>query len=183
MAGEKANDKQPEEQEAVKKPRKKGRLRRLVLQSIGLLALFGIFTGGVMAGPEIGKRLRVPGYELLKTKYEVKKKKEKAASRPPAPTMRLDPVIVDVKSKDGMLHHVKVGIAVELKKGVKVEEAELFMPRARDAVITYVRSLRFDQLSEIEQFDKIRDELGKRVIDAVGTSRAQRILFTDFVIQ
>jgi flagellar basal body-associated protein FliL len=95
----------------------------------------------------------------------------------------LDPIIVDIREANGDAHHLKVGIAVELGKGVTDEEFKRQVPRIRDSAISYLRSLRFDEISSPSKFDPIRTELGERIAHASGKAKVQRVLFTDFVAQ
>jgi flagellar FliL protein len=95
----------------------------------------------------------------------------------------LDPIIVDIRESDGAMHHLKVGIAIELAKGVTDEEFKRHVPRIRDAAISYLRSLKFDEISSPSKFDPIRAELGERIGHAAGKGKVNRVLFTDFVAQ
>ena len=95
----------------------------------------------------------------------------------------LDPIIVDVREANGEMHHLKVGIAVELGVGVPEEEFKKLIPRMRDAAISFLRGLPFDDIASPQKFDAIRNELGERMSKAAGKGRVQRVLFTDFVAQ
>ncbi|HMI85934.1 MAG TPA: flagellar basal body-associated FliL family protein [Polyangiaceae bacterium] len=95
----------------------------------------------------------------------------------------LDPIIVDIREANGDAHHLKVGIAVELGKGVTDEEFKRQVPRIRDSAISYLRSLKFDEITSPAKFDPIRTELGERIAHASGKAKVQRVLFTDFVAQ
>jgi flagellar basal body-associated protein FliL len=95
----------------------------------------------------------------------------------------LDPIIVDIRESNGDAHHLKVGIAVELGKGVTEEEFKRQVPRIRDTAISYLRSLKFDEITSPSKFDPIRTELGERIAHASGRAKVQRVLFTDFVAQ
>jgi flagellar basal body-associated protein FliL len=95
----------------------------------------------------------------------------------------LDPIIVDIREANGDMHHLKVGLAVELGKGVSDEEFKRQTPRIRDTAISYLRSLKFDEISSPSKFDPIRTELGERIAHASGKAKVQRVLFTDFVAQ
>jgi len=102
---------------------------------------------------------------------------------PAAATAVLDPIVVDLRESTGDLHHLKVGIAIELKKSMHGEEFKPYEPRARDAAIAYLRSLKFDEVTSPDQFDRIRSTLRDRIAAAVGRDNVKRILFTDFVAQ
>jgi flagellar basal body-associated protein FliL len=106
------------------------------------------------------------------------------AEEPPAESLTLDPLIVDVREGQGPLHHLKVTIAIELDAKPKdEEEMKRLTPRARDAAIEYTRALTFDEVTTPKLFEGIRTDLGERVAKAIGKSRVKRVLFTDFVVQ
>jgi len=102
---------------------------------------------------------------------------------PPGEAAALDPIIVDVRDATGELHHLKVSIACELGHGVSEEEFKKLVPRMRDAAISFLRSLPFDEITTPAKFDPIRSELGERIAHAAGKERVRRVLFTDFVAQ
>jgi flagellar basal body-associated protein FliL len=102
---------------------------------------------------------------------------------PPGDAAALEPIIVDVRDATGELHHLKVSLAIELGHGVTEEEFKKLIPRIRDAAISYLRGLPFDQVTTPAKFDPIRTELGERIAHAAGKERVRRVLFTDFVAQ
>lgn len=102
---------------------------------------------------------------------------------PPGEAATLEPIIVDVREASGELHHLKVGLAIELGHGVTEEEFKKLVPRLRDAAISYLRSLPFDEVTTPAKFDPIRTELGERIAKAAGKDKIKRVLFTDFVAQ
>jgi flagellar basal body-associated protein FliL len=106
-----------------------------------------------------------------------------AEDTPPGEAAALDPIIVDVRDATGELHHLKVSIACELGHGVSEEDFKKLVPRMRDAAISYLRGLPFDEITTPAKFDPIRSELGERIAHAAGKERVRRVLFTDFVAQ
>jgi flagellar basal body-associated protein FliL len=106
-----------------------------------------------------------------------------AEDAPPGEAASLDPIIVDVREANGELHHLKVGLSIELGHGVTEEEFKKLVPRIRDAAISYLRGLPFDAITTPAKFDPIRTELGERIAHAAGKERIRRVLFTDFVAQ
>jgi flagellar basal body-associated protein FliL len=102
---------------------------------------------------------------------------------PPGEAATLEPIIVDVREASGELHHLKVGLAIELGHGVTEEEFKKLVPRLRDAAISYLRGLPFDEVTTPSKFDPIRTELGERIAHAAGKDKIKRVLFTDFVAQ
>lgn len=94
-----------------------------------------------------------------------------------------DPLIVDVMDSDGMAHHLKVGLSAELADGVTVEEFKLLMPRGREAAITYLRSLSFEDVTSPKKYAKLKKELTRNVTKAIGENKLHRLLIVDFVAQ
>ena len=101
---------------------------------------------------------------------------------PPAASTPLPQVIVDIRDKDGDVHHLKVGISLELGK-VSEEEFSKVLPRGREAAVEYLRSLAFEQATDPKQFDTVKKELGDRIRAALGKKAVTRVVITDYVAQ
>jgi flagellar basal body-associated protein FliL len=95
----------------------------------------------------------------------------------------LEAIVVDTRSADGNIRHIKVGLSIELMEGVKEAEFKAYVPRAREAAIGYFRTRDFEQLSDPKNFTQVVKDLNKEIILAVGKKRARRIVVTDFVAQ
>lgn len=95
----------------------------------------------------------------------------------------LEAIVVDTRSADGNLRHIKVGLSIELMEGTKEAEFKVYVPRAREAAIAYFRTRDFEQLSDPKNFTQVVKDLNKEIILAVGKKRAKRIVVTDFVAQ
>lgn len=153
-------------------PRKGGSKVFLI---VAVVAVAGVFAGGVFAGPKLGNKLHVPGYSSQTPAQD------EAA---PAPgSITLESCVVDLRVKNGDLHHLKVGLVIEMNKEIKEKEVEQFVPRARDATISYLRTLDYEAVTQSEDFEQIRKELDERIAKALGEKDVRRILFTDFVVQ
>ena len=163
--------KQPEEA-----PPKKRSKARLLLMLITLVLLAGTFGVGVWLRP----RFLTSMLPWLARADAAGLKKEEL---PAAAVALLEPIVVDLREATGERHHLKVGIAVELMGAMHGEEFKRYEPRARDAAITYLRSLSFEEVSNPKQLDSIRAALSERIGVAVGSNRVRKILFTDFVAQ
>jgi flagellar basal body-associated protein FliL len=92
-------------------------------------------------------------------------------------------VVVDLRDRDNRIRHLKVGLTAELAEGATTEAFKLVIPRGREAALTYLRTLAFEDVADPQHFIAIKDELSKRVIEAVGEERVRRMMLTDFVIQ
>lgn len=98
-------------------------------------------------------------------------------------SFRFDPIIVDVMDRDGEAHHLKVGLAAELAEGALEDEFKLVQPRGREAAITFLRSLTYEEITNPKKYTKLKRDLSKKVTKAVGEERVARLLVTDFVAQ
>jgi flagellar basal body-associated protein FliL len=156
-----------------KKPAKSS--GRLILIIGAVIATGGSAAAGAVLGPSLAKNHAPPAAAAAAASSEHGEEGGELAA--------LDPIIVDIRESNGDAHHLKVGIAVELGKGVTDEEFKKQVPRIRDSAISYLRSLKFDDVSTPSKFDPIRTELGERIAHASGRARVQRVLFTDFVAQ
>ncbi|HTA88910.1 MAG TPA: flagellar basal body-associated FliL family protein [Polyangiaceae bacterium] len=92
-------------------------------------------------------------------------------------------IVVDTRSADGQVRHLKIALSIEHPEGVKEADFKSYVPRAREAAIWYLRTHDFEELSAPKNFDKLRKELNDNIIAAVGKKRARRVLITDFVAQ
>jgi flagellar basal body-associated protein FliL len=95
----------------------------------------------------------------------------------------IPPIVVDLRDGDGRLRHLKVGMAAELAETVNAEEFKLVSPRGREATLTYLRSLTFEEVADPAKYATIKDEISKRMIEALGADKVHRILLVDFVLQ
>jgi len=95
----------------------------------------------------------------------------------------LSPIVVDTRSIDGQVRHLKIALSIEHPETFKESEFKSYIPRAREAAIWYLRTHDFEELSSPKNFDKLRKDLNENIINAVGRKRARRVLITDFVAQ
>jgi flagellar basal body-associated protein FliL len=74
-------------------------------------------------------------------------------------------------------------MSAELEKGATKEQFAAYTPRGREAAIMYLRGLRHEVATSPEKFESVKEELSKRVREAMGKKRVKRVLITDFVSQ
>lgn len=98
-------------------------------------------------------------------------------------TYDIPSVVVDLRDGDNRIRHLKIGLTAELGEHAPMEEFKMFVPRGREAAITYLRSLSFEEVSDAQHFQEIKDELAKRVTEAMGEEHVHRMVLTDFVVQ
>ncbi len=112
-----------------------------------------------------------------------KKAEHKSASGEVKEVTNLAPIVVDTRSQDGQVRHLKIALSIEHPDTMKEAEFKAYVPRAREAAIWYLRTHDFDELSAPKNFEKLRKDLNDNIINAVGKKRARRVLITDFVAQ
>lgn len=117
------------------------------------------------------------------TSDDEKRVEHKANSSEVKEITNLAPIIVDTRSVDGQVRHLKIALSIEHPDAVKEAEFKAYVPRAREAAIWYLRTHDFEELSSPKNFDKLRKDLNDNIINAVGKKRARRVLITDFVAQ
>lgn len=114
---------------------------------------------------------------------EESEKKPKGSAGDVHEVQNLEAIVVDTRAADGNIRHVKVGLTIELPEGTKEAEFKAYVPRAREAAISYFRTRDFEQLSDPKNFAQVVKDLNKEIIAAVGKKRAKRVVITDFVAQ
>lgn len=117
----------------------------------------------------------------LHTVAPVAEAKAAEAVKPPGPTLALDPFVVTIPDANKKVHPMKVTLAVEFEAKAKEEELKGLIPRIRDAALSYLRTLGYDEVIDPAVSDKMRAEILERLKTA-GTG-AERILITDLVVQ
>lgn len=184
---EKGNDDEKKDDvPAGLEPRRTNGVVRTLLLVVVILAAS---MGGAVAGQVALARMNTPKAdrthkaEKKDSKHDEPEYGDPAEDPPSAETSVLEPMVVDIRSKEGELHHIKIGIAIEFRKPIHEEELKKVLPRARDAIISYIRALAYDDATNHQNFDAIRSELGERIAKALGKKNVSKVLFTEFVVQ
>jgi flagellar basal body-associated protein FliL len=156
---------------------------------IGIVIALVTLVGGSVAGAVLGPQL-LGGSEAHEAAAPAEGKGHEAASGHEGAgaaekiiSVDISPIVVDLRDADGRIRHLKVGLAAELAETVKMEEFKLVAPRGREATLSYLRSLTFEEVADPARYAGIKDEISKRMIEAIGANRIQRILLVDFVLQ
>jgi flagellar basal body-associated protein FliL len=147
---------------------------------LGLIAAVVLLVGAAAAGGLYGGKL-MQRPAAAEAKHEPGAPADKPAEAPKA-SAALPPLVVDVRDKDGDIHHLKIAISFELGE-VPEDEFGKCMPRGREAALIYLRGQTFEQVTDAKHFEQLRKELTERVAEAVGKQRVKRVLLTDFVAQ
>lgn len=100
---------------------------------------------------------------------------------PPGPTVPLEPFLLTIFDAGRKPHPMKLSIAVEFNV-LSANDPKALVPRVRDAVLSYLRTLTHEDAIDPSRVDKMRAELLARC-RAAGAVSAERVLLTDFVVQ
>lgn len=175
-------------------PPKKSKLGLILGIVGGVLVLVAGAAAGLILGPSLFGGPPTAAAEAPQTAKAAGPAADHAAPKgakgeqlPTAPekivAAAFEPLIVDVMDSDGVAHHLKVGLSAELADGVTAEEFKLLMPRGREAAISYLRSLSFEDVTSPKKYAKLKKELVKNVSKAIGENKLHRLLIVDFVAQ
>jgi flagellar basal body-associated protein FliL len=179
---------------------KKGKMGIIIGVGIAVVTLVGGSVAGAVLGPKLlggsdeghEKGGSDEGHGKSEKKTHKSEKSEKkgahgAEGESEGPehivTSDMPAIVVDLRDNDGRIRHLKVGLTAELGENVTVEQFRLVIPRGREAALTYLRTLSFEDVADSQHFTTIKDELSKRVTEAVGEDRVHRMILTDFVLQ
>lgn len=173
------NDEVPEQPKVEKSP------KRL----LGILVISVLVAGAAVTGTLFGPRLLAhrPAAAVNQNNESGDAGKgaenSEGSEAEPNNPQAFAPIVVDVKNKRGELHHMRVGITVELTDKATKEEFERYQPRGREAAIGYLRSKSFDELTESTEFENVAKQLNDAIIRAMGDRHVARVVLTDFVAQ
>ncbi len=174
-----------------------GKGKGKILAVVGLLLVVGVSSvAGAALSPIIGPRVagaQVPpkppkahappkedGEPAEEEEEEGEGEKGKKESHG---LTSLDAVVVDLRDTSGETHHLKIAVAIEVKAEIPEEEAKVFVMRAKDAEITYLRTLSYEEVTDHAKFESIRKELSARVLKAFGKKHSKKMLITEYVVQ
>lgn len=188
-------EKKPEKKAEEAKPPSK--LKGRLLGVVGLLAVVGVSSvASAVLSPLVAARVapapsaaaaKPPPKSHAKAAEEEEEdddeEGEEGEKKGPKALLSLEAVVVDLRDQAGDTHHMKVGVAFELKKELPEEEGKIFVSRARDAAITYLRTLSYEDVTDHAKFEAIRKELSTRVIKGFGRKHSKKMLITEYVVQ
>lgn len=166
------NDAKPKDAAGAKaaKPKGKGGVAMILGMALpGLLAGAGSFGGARAAAAARASHAHVDAPAHAEVK-------------PPGPTLALDPFLVSIADASQKAHPMKLSVAVEFGAAVKEDSLKAFVPRIRDAILSHMRTLAYEEAVDAQHSDKLRNELLESCKKA-GASGAERVLITDLVSQ
>jgi len=168
MADEKS--KAPPAAAAPPAPKKTGTIIGIVVSAV-------LSTGGAFGGAKLGIASaaghKEPEHEAAHTIPTV---------RAPGVTVPLEPFLVTTSDATGKQRAIKLTLALELRAQEKDEAIKPFVPRMRDSALSYLRALPYEEATNNQHVEKMREELLER-FTKLGALSIEQILITDFVTQ
>jgi len=155
-------------EEGAEKPAKKGKLKKLLL--LVLLPLF-VLLASLGAAWKFG--LFTPSSQKNAAGEVVK---EMAFYNVPSMT-------VNLSSTEQRAHYLKIEIALEMQNKSIAENINPVLPRVMDAFQTYLRELRTSDLEGSAAIYRLKEELLRRVNDAIYPAQVDRVLFKEILVQ
>ncbi|NWG46412.1 MAG: flagellar basal body-associated FliL family protein [Alphaproteobacteria bacterium] len=95
----------------------------------------------------------------------------------------LEEIIANLNTDGNRKAFLKLTVALELDKSVKLEDLEPLVPRIRDQFQVYLRELRLEDLSGSAGMFRLKEELLRRVNLAVRPQKVRDVLFKEMVVQ
>jgi len=141
--------------------------------ALGMILPAILAAGAAFGGAKIAGAHAQPATQAEHQRAEERK--------PPGPTVPLDPFLVTIPDVNKKSHPMKVTLAIEFESTAKEEAIKAFAPRIRDASLSYLRTMTYEQAVDPDTH-KLREDLLERVQKA-GAATAERILITDLVTQ
>lgn len=101
----------------------------------------------------------------------------------PGVTIELKAFVLNVlDEKNAEPHHAKITLAVELAKEIPPEQFNTYIPRVRDATLTYLRNLSFQEVANPKVMERISSDVLDRV-HKLGAEFAVKVLVQEIVLQ
>ncbi len=180
QAEEEVEDEPQESEEGAAENPKRGLLSFLKLPSLkipSLKAMIIAVAGLLVVGGGGG------GAYFYFFKGSEHKEEAKPAAKP-AIFVDLPDVMVNLSNvANERTQYLKVKIVLEVSTPEVVTEIQPLMPRVLDAFQTYLRELRPTDLDGSAGLYRLKEELTRRINDAVSPNRVTAVLFKEIVVQ
>jgi flagellar FliL protein len=142
---------------------------KLIVMAVAVLAVLG--------GGAVGYFLFFRGGHDDEHHAEVKKEK-------PPVFVEVPDMLVNLTGNPGeRVQYLKVKVVLELKEEKQVEEIKPSMPRVTDIFQTYMRELRASDLNGSAGLFRLKEELTRRVNNAVAPVKVSAVLFKEIMVQ
>jgi flagellar FliL protein len=164
MAKENKDKEVAEEQEQPEEPKKKSKLKWIIIASVAL----AVVAAGTIAG------------FYLMTKAGPKK------AVPEKPTvisiLPMDPFVVNIAETNGE-RYLKVVIQLEVSDPGVAPELEQLKPRIRDSILDLLTPKTYKDLMDLAGKQRLREDIAGRINNILQRGKVTKVYFTDFVIQ
>jgi len=147
-------------------PSKKGKLK-LIIAAVGVLVILG---GGA-------------GWFFLMRGHGEEAHAEAPPPKPPSFVEVPDMLVNLVGSPGERVQYLKVKLVLEVKEEKQAEAIKPSLPRVTDLFQTYLRELRPSDLSGSAGLFRLKEELTKRVNNALSPNQVSAVLFKEIVVQ
>jgi len=148
-------------------PSKKGKLKLLIAVG-GFVAILG--AGG--------------GAWLFMMRGHGEEKHAEAPPQKPPSFLEVPDMMVNLVGAPGeRVQYLRVKVVLEIKEEKQVEAIKPNLPRVTDLFQTYLRELRPSDLNGSAGLFRLKEELTKRVNNAVAPQHVNAVLFKEIVVQ
>jgi len=142
---------------------------KLIVMIVGVLAVLG---GGAAAY-----------FFFFRHHGDGEQHAEAAKVKPPV-FIDVPDMLVNLVGQPGeRVQYLKVKVVLELKEEKQIEEIKPNMPRVTDIFQTYMRELRPVDLNGSAGLFRLKEELTRRVNNAVAPVKVSAVLFKEIVVQ
>jgi flagellar protein FliL len=108
---------------------------------------------------------------------------EAPKAKPPV-FVEVPDMLVNLTGNPGeRVQYLKVKVVLELKEEKQIEEIKPSMPRVTDIFQTYMRELRPGDLNGSAGLFRLKEEMTRRVNNAVAPIKVSAVLFKEIVVQ
>jgi flagellar FliL protein len=149
-------------------PAPKGKLKLMLM--VGVVAVLLIASGG-------------GAWFFLFRHHDEEKHAEVKAEKPPAFVEMPDMLVNLVGAPGERVQYLKVKVVLELKEEKQAEPIKLSMPRVTDIFQTYLRELRPTDINGSAGLFRLKEELTRRVNNALSPNQVNAVLFKEIVVQ
>jgi flagellar protein FliL len=94
----------------------------------------------------------------------------------------MEPFIVNLTDNGGE-RYLKASIGLEVAQQATVEELEQLKPKLRDSILDLLSAKSYADLMDMGGKQRLRDEIILRVNSFLRTGKADRVYFTELVVQ
>jgi flagellar FliL protein len=123
------------------------------------------------------------GWFFLFRHHDEEKHAEVKAEKPLAFVEVPDMLVNLVGAPGERVQYLKCKVVLELKEEKQAEQIKLSMPRVTDIFQTYLRELRPTDINGSAGLFRLKEELTRRVNNALSPNQVNAVLFKEIVVQ